>query len=66
MKLSLDLDQAADVSGFTKKQLTERIRTGELKAKRAARKKDEPTEGAGKFIILVRDLEAFLEELPDA
>jgi hypothetical protein len=65
-KLSFTLAEAAEASGFTEAQLRERINAGELKAKRAARSKDDRTRGVGKFIVLVRDLEQFLADLPDA
>lgn len=65
-KLSYELREAASATGFTEKQLRERINRGELRARRAARSKDDPNEPAGKFIILATDLQEFLDGLPAA
>ena len=65
-KLSYGLPEAAAATGFTEKQLRERIATGQLRARRAAWSKTRDGEGGGKFIILASDLQEFLDGLPAA
>lgn len=65
-KLSYELPEAAAATGFTQKQLRERIARGELRARRAAWSKTKEGEGGGKYIILATDLQEFLDGLPAA
>lgn len=66
IKLAYKLREASAATGFTEKQLRQRINAGELKAKRAARDPENPNDGRGEFVILHADLERFLSQLADA
>ena len=61
--IAYNVDDAARVSGMSRTLIIRAIKAGDLKAKRTSR--SETGEPAGKFIILRRELEAFLENLPD-
>jgi hypothetical protein len=64
MKLSYTLEQAADETSLSADTLKKAIRKGDLKSKRSSR--DENGDGVGKYLILGRDLQAYLDQLADA
>ena len=64
VKLSYSIADTAAATGLSKSHLERAVRSGELKAKRSS--KDSEGEPKGKYVILARDLEAYLEGLADA
>lgn len=62
--LAYNLIEAAQVTGLSKDSLYRAVKSGELRAKRTSSDKvtGQPT---GKILVLRRDLEQFLDELPD-
>ncbi|WP_460819843.1 helix-turn-helix domain-containing protein [Nocardioides korecus] len=63
--LAYDLDDASRVCGLSRDSLKRAVKSGDLPAKRSHRPKDPNAMPTGKILILRRDLEAFLENLPD-
>jgi hypothetical protein len=63
-RLAYSVDEAAAVVGLSPRTLDRAITAGDLRCKRTAKTKDD--EPAGKKVILRRELEAWLEKLPDA
>ena len=61
--LAYSLDEAAMLSGMSRTLLYRAIKSGDLPAKRTSR--DRLGNAVGKIIILRKDLEAWLEALPD-
>ena len=61
---SYSIAGAVTATGLSKSHLERAIRSGELKAKKSS--KDSEGEPKGKYVILARDLEAYLEGLADA
>ena len=64
-KLAYSLTEASAATGLSKSHFDRAIRLGDLKAKKSSRD-DKTGEPAGKFVILGRDLEAYLDGLADA
>ena len=62
--LSYTLKGAAAASGLSTTHLQQAVHSGQLRAKRSNR--DSDGEGVGRYLILRRELEAYLEGLPDA
>jgi hypothetical protein len=62
--ISYSLKMAAAATGLSETYLKARIGDGTLKAKRSGENSD--GEPAGKYLVLARDLEAFVAELVDA
>lgn len=62
--LAYSVVRATEVTGLSKSHLERAIRAGQLKAKKSG--KDKKGEPVGKYVILARDLEAYLEGLVDA
>lgn len=63
-KLSLTIPEAAEAAGVTDRTVRAWIAQGWLRAKRQSKNAD--GDGTGKHLILVRDLEDCLANLPDA
>jgi hypothetical protein len=63
-RVALNVAEAAEACGVTEKAIRRAINTGELKAKRQSRTAD--GDGAGKFLIPVTALAAWVEGLADA
>lgn len=61
--LAVDLDTAASVSSLSRTHLQRAINKGELRVKRSSQNKDGDPQG--KRVILMSDLQAYLEALPD-
>lgn len=62
--LSFSIVGAAAATGLSRSYLDRAIKSGDLPAKKSSRNDDgQPT---GKWLILTRDLESFLERLADA
>lgn len=59
-RLAYDADEAAEATSLKKETVMRAIRKGTLRAKRTGDK------GGGKYLILVADLQAWLESLGDA
>lgn len=59
-RLAYDADEAAAACSLRKESVMRAIRSGHLKAKRTG------ANGGGKYIVLVADLQAWLESLGDA
>lgn len=66
--LSYSIAGACAATGLSRSQLLRAIHSGELKAKKSNRVKggDNAGEPIGKFVIRAVDLDAYLEDLPDA
>lgn len=66
--LSYSIAGAIGATGLSKSHLERAIKSGELKAKKSSRVKsgDNAGEPVGKYVILARDLQAYLEGLVDA
>jgi hypothetical protein len=62
--LSYSIAGAVQATGLSKSHLERAVRSGELKARKSS--KDSEGEPKGKYVILTRDLEAYLEGLVDA
>lgn len=62
--LSYSMAGAVAATGLSKSHLDRAIRAGQLKAKKSGR--DADGEPVGSFVILARDLEAYLNGLVDA
>ena len=62
--LSYSIAGAVEATGLSKAHFERVIKSGELKARKSSRDKD--GEPVGKYVILARDLEAYLEGLVDA
>lgn len=62
--LSYSIAGAIGATGLSKSHLERAIKSGELKAKKSS--KDKEGEPVGKYVILARDLQAYLEGLVDA
>lgn len=62
--LAYTLDQAAALCGLSKDSLYRAVKSGELRAKRTTRS-EHGAPPAGRILVLRKDLEAFLEALPD-
>ena len=63
-KKSFTVPEAAEQTGQSEKAILTAIRAGHLRAKRGSRNKDGI--GVGKFLILERELDTYLDGLPDA
>ena len=63
-QLSYSLAHAAEVTDLSRASLERAIRTGHLKARKSTR--NESGEGQGKYLIRHRDLEAYVDSLPEA
>lgn len=61
--LSYSIAGAVTATGLSKSHLDRAVKAGELKAKKSSRAKD--GEPIGKYVILARDLAAYLDSLPD-
>jgi excisionase family DNA binding protein len=59
-RLSLSRREAAEAVGYSKETIARAIRSGALRAKRSGK------DGNGKDVILVEDLQAWLDSLEDA
>lgn len=59
-RLALDADEAAEACGVRKDTIMRALRGGQLRAKRSG------ANGGGKYLILVAELQAWLESLGDA
>lgn len=64
VKIGLDLDEAAEATGVSKETIRRAIHSGALKAKRTGRTAD--GDGTGKYLVSVKELEAWFEGLVDA
>jgi excisionase family DNA binding protein len=62
--LAYSIATAVEATGLSKSHLDRAIRAGELKAHKSGR--DEDGEPVGKWVILARDLNAYLDSLPEA
>lgn len=61
--ISYSIRTAAEATGLSQSHLKRVIGEGLLKAKRSSERDGEPV---GKYVILARDLEAYIGELVDA
>jgi excisionase family DNA binding protein len=61
--LAYTLDEAARLCGVSRDTMYRAVKSGMLRAKRTSR--DELGDPVGKILILRKDLEAWLEDLPD-
>lgn len=59
-RLALGADEAAAACGLRKDSVMRAIRAGKLRAKRSGEN------GGGRYLVLVADLQAWLESLGDA
>lgn len=62
--LAYSISGAVGATGLSKAHLERAIKAGKLRAKKSSRDKD--GEPVGKYVILARDLEAYLDGLVDA
>lgn len=62
-RLSYTLEQAAELTGLSRDSIYKAVKSGRLPAKRTSARDD--GRPSGKIIILRKNLEAFLESLPD-
>jgi excisionase family DNA binding protein len=63
-RIALTRQEAAEVTGVSLDTIIRAIRSGELKAKRSG--KDKKGQPAGKYVIPVKAIEAWIEGLEDA
>lgn len=62
--LSYSITAAVEATGLSKSHLDRAIRAGDLKARKSGR--DEETgEPVGKWVLLAKDLQAYLDSLPE-
>ncbi len=61
--LAYNARTAADATGLSRTHLIDAINRGELKARRSSR--DAVGDPQGKWVILARDLAAYLDSLPE-
>lgn len=70
-KLALNTTEAAIATGLSEDTIKKAIRSGRLKAKRSGRLENDTTRGkagdpAGRYLVTVEALQAWLDSLEDA
>lgn len=61
--IAYTLEDAAEVVGLSRESIYRAVKSGELPAKRTSKRAD--GRPSGRILVLRRDLEAFIENLPD-